>query len=209
MKNIFAIRIAFRTMHTAFLLSLAAALLLACASPAAAQQKEKRKKKDSSITPTDSSNTLIPMSDEQQIDYMLSEVLGAWQIGDVEKLHKDYAEDVSVVNGSWAPPVFGWTNYLAIYQQQRARMQQVRLDRSNTFIKVSGTVAWACYQWDFAGIVDGQPNESQGHTTVVLEKRNNHWVIVHNHTSLVQGAQPVAPASTPTPQPQPEKPPAR
>jgi ketosteroid isomerase-like protein len=207
MKNIFAIRIAVRTMRTAFLLFLAAALLLACASPAAAQQKDKKKKKDS-ITPTDSSGVPIPMSDEKQIDYLLSEMLGAWQIGDVEKLHKDYADDVSIVNGSWAPPIIGWTNYLAIYQQQRARMQQVRLDRSNTFIKVSGTVAWACYQWEFAGVVDGQPNESRGHTTVVLEKRNNHWVIAHNHTSLVETAQPAAPTSTPTPQPQPQKPPA-
>jgi len=25
-------------------------------------------------------------------------------------------------------------------------MKQVRMDRSNTYIKVSGTVAWACYQ---------------------------------------------------------------
>jgi len=86
------------------------------------------------------------------------------------------------VNGSWAPPIIGWTNYLAIYQQQRARMQQVRMDRSNTYIKVSGTVGWACYQWDFEGIVDGQKTGSQGQTTVVLEKRNNHWVIVLNHT---------------------------
>ncbi len=206
MKKYFATRFSCQTIHTVFLFLLAAALFLTCVSPAAAQ-KEKKKKKDNT-PPTDSSNTLIPMLDEQQIDYMLSEMLGAWQMGEIEKLHKDYADDVSIVNGSWAPPIIGWTNYLAIYQQQRARMQQVRLDRSNTYIKVNGTVAWACYQWDFAAVVDGQPTESQGQTTLVLEKRNNHWVIVHNHTSLAAKVPQTAPAAAPSGR-QPAKPTSR
>jgi len=146
------------------------------------------------------------LSDEQQIDYTLSEMLGAWQLGDIEKLHKDYADDVAIVNGSWAPPILGWTNYLAVYQQQRARMQQVRMDRTNTYIKVSGTVGWACYQWDFAAVVDGQPTESQGQATVVLEKRNNHWVIVLNHTSLAPRVPQNIPANAPSVQQQPAKP---
>jgi len=190
-----------------FLLSLASAISLTCVSLAAAQ-KEKKKKPDASQS-TDSSKMLIPLTDEQQIDYTLSEMLGAWQLGDVEKLHKDYADDVVVVNGSWAPPVFGWNNYLAVYQQQHARMERVRMDRSNTYIKVSGTVGWACYQWDFEAIVDGQPMQSQGQTSVVLEKRNNHWVIALNHTSLTPKPPQVAPASAPSGQQEPAKPPSR
>jgi ketosteroid isomerase-like protein len=191
MKKYFAIRFFTRSIHTVLLFFLAAALLLTCVSPAAAQ-KDKKKKKDT--PPPDTSTDVSNLPDEQQIEYMLSEMLGAWQLGDIDRLHKDYADDVSVVNGAWAPPVFSWINYLAVYQQQRTRMQQVRMDRSNTFIKVKGTVAWACYQWDFAALVDGQPTASQGHTTVVLEKRNGHWVIVHNHTSQVPGPPPMAPA---------------
>ncbi len=195
MKRYFLICPAARIFQTTILLLFAAALFLACASPAAAQ-KEKKKKKDTS-PPADASNMMIPLPDEQQIDYMLSDMLGAWQIGDIEKLHKDYADDVSIVNGSWAPPILGWTNYLAVYQEQQARMKQVRMDRSNTYIKVSGTVAWACYQWDFAGVVDGQPSASQGQTTVVLEKRSNRWVIVHNHTSLASAPPSAAPPAKP------------
>jgi ketosteroid isomerase-like protein len=186
------------------LLLLVSAFSLTCVFPAAAQ-KEKKKKTEPAPS-TDSSKTLVSLSDEQQIDYTLSEMLGAWQLGDVEKLHQDYGDDVAVVNGSWAPPVLGWTNYLAIYQQQRARMQQVRMDRFNTYIKVSGPVGWACYQWEFAGVVDGQQTESQGQTTVVLEKRNNHWVIVLNHTSLAARPPQAAPASAPSGPPQPAKP---
>jgi len=170
------------------------ALLLACAGPAAAQ-KEKKKKKNEETGNTDSGKPMIPMGDEQQIDYMISDMLGAWQLGDVEKLHADYGDDVSVVSGIWTPPIIGWKSYLAVYQQQRARMQQVRLDRSNTYIKVNGSFGWACYQWDFSAVVDGQPSAAQGQTTLVVEKRNNRWVIVHNHTSLVTPQQ-AAPANT-------------
>jgi ketosteroid isomerase-like protein len=184
-----------------FLLLAAAVLSLICVSSAAAQKKKKTEPPPS----TDSSKMLVSLSDEQQIDYTLSEMLGAWQLGDVEKLRGDYADDVAIVNGSWAPPIIGWTNYRAVYEQQRARMQQVRMDRTNTYIKVSGTVGWACYQWDFQALVDGQQTVSQGQTTVVLEKRNNHWVIVLNHTSLAPKVPIAAPATAPSPQ-QPAKP---
>jgi len=160
-------------------LSLLLALALCAASPAAAQKKNKN-----APPPADNSSPL-PLPDEQRVDYVISEMLGAWQLADIEKLHKDYADDVIVVNGIYAPPVIGWTNYLATYQQQRARMQRVRLDRANTYIKVDGNVAWACYQWDFSALVDEQMSASQGQTTLVLQKRDGHWLIVLNHTSLV------------------------
>jgi ketosteroid isomerase-like protein len=193
-----------RAAYQFILLLLVSAFSLTCVFPAAAQ-KEKKKKTEPPPS-TDGSKVLNTLTDEQQIDYTLSEMLGAWQLGDVEKLHQDYGDDVAVVNGSWAPPILGWTNYLAIYQQQRARMQQVRMDRFNTYIKVSGTVGWACYQWEFEGVVEGQQTKSQGQTTVVLEKRNNHWVIVLNHTSLAPRPPQATPASTPSGSPQTAKP---
>jgi len=171
-------------------------LTLALAANAAAQKK----KKTEAPPPTPSDNTSA-MPDEQRIDYLISEMLGAWQVGDVDKLHKCIADDISVVNGFWAPPVIGWDNYLAQYKLQRARSQQVRLDRTNTLIRLSGKFAWASYQWDFSAVVDGQPDAAQGQTTLVFEKRGDAWVVVHNHTSLVQASQPVTPANTTPPPP--------
>jgi len=201
MKHYFSAGFAGLTKQTAVALLLGAALFLACAAPAGAQKKKKNE------PPATDTKSVIPMGDEQAIDYTISEMLGAWQLGDVERLHKDYADDVSIVNGVWAPPVFTWTNYLAVYQQQRARMQQVRMDRSNTYIKLSGNFAWACYQWDFSAVVDGQPSAARGQTTLILEKRGDHWLIVHNHTSLPPTSQPIVPASTPQiAPPQPSRP---
>jgi uncharacterized protein (TIGR02246 family) len=192
--------------RTVLSLVLCGTLMLVAVAPAAAQKDKKRK--NETPPPATSNPSLLPMSDEQQIDYMISTMLGAWQIGDVDKLHQAYADDVTIVNGVWAPPVIGWTNFVALYQQQRARMQQVRLDRTNTFLKVDGTVAWACYQWEFTGTVDGQPMRSVGQTTLVMEKRNGRWVIVHNHTSLVPSPQPGVP-TTPGNAPPATQPPSR
>src|SRR5215469_4893107 len=137
------------------LLLLAGVVLLANLPPAAAQKDKKKKKEEAH--PTESLKTVQAMGDDQQIDYLLSEMLGAWQIGDVEKLHSTYADDIAMVSGGWTPPVIGWTNYAPLFQQTRARMQRVRMDRSNTYIRVNGNTGWACYQWDFAADVDGQP----------------------------------------------------
>jgi ketosteroid isomerase-like protein len=182
-------------------LSLILLFSLALASTASAQKK---KKKDDT-SPNPATATILP--DEQRIDNAIGEMLGAWQLGDVEKLHSHYADDVDVVNGMWAPPVVGWPNYLTSYQSQRARAQQVRLDRSNTLIRFapSGNVAWASYQWEFTAVVDGVPASAFGHTTLIFEKRNDNWLVVHNHTSLVQASQAASPA-TPTPAATPPKP---
>ena len=191
-----------RIFHILAVFVACAILISSLASPAVGQ-KDKKKKKDAAAH--SDASPVIPMSDEQQIDYMISTMLGAWQIGDIERLRQTYADDVMTVSGTWAPPVIGWSNYVVLYQQQHARTQRIRMDRSNTYIKVQGALGWACYQWEFAGIVDGQPMNSQGQTTLVIEKRNSHWVIVHNHTSVSQAPMP----ATPTNQPQPVKPPSR
>jgi ketosteroid isomerase-like protein len=185
-----------RTLFRGLSLFLILAFSLALATTAAAQKK---KKKDDTPPPASTDNTTA-MPDEQRIDYLISEMMGAWQVGDIDKLHKCIADDISVVNGFWAPPVIGWDNYLADYKLQRSRIQQVRLDRTNTLIRLAGKFAWASYQWDFSAVVDGQPDTAQGQTTLVFEKRGGDWVVVHNHTSLVQASQPVTPANT-TPAP--------
>jgi ketosteroid isomerase-like protein len=189
-KDPSTIRIATRR---ALFFSLFLLLSLTLASTASAQKKKKK----NDTTPNPPTASILP--DEQRIDNAIGEMLGAWQLGDVEKLHSHYADDVDVVNGMWAPPVVGWPNYLASYQAQRARAQQVRLDRSNTLIRLapSGNTAWASYQWEFTAVVDGVPSSAFGHTTLVFEKRNDNWLIVHNHTSLVQATQAAAPAAQP------------
>lgn len=190
-----------RSLRAPFLIFLCGCVFLLGAMPAAAQRDKNKKKKDTAAA--ESAATTVKLPDEQQIDLLISEMLGAWQLGDIERLHQAYADDVSMVSGAWEPPVVGWSNYLANYQKQHARVQQVRMDRQNTYVRVTGNSAWACYQWDFSGVVDGQQNAARGQTTLVLERRNARWIIVHNHTSLIQAASVPVPAMPPAATPAP------
>jgi len=194
--------------------AIAMLLTLAFAPAMQAQNDKKKKKNEPPKVNNDSANPVVPLSDEQQIDYMLSEYLGAWQLGDIEKLHKEYSDDVSVVTGGWSAPAIGWASYLAMYQQQRSHLQQVRMDRMNTYIKVNGTTAWACYQWEFQALVDGTQKGARGQTTLVLVKKENRWLITHDHTSVAemgnQNQQGVPGIGTPTNTPSPQsKPPGQ
>lgn len=160
----------------------ALALMLAFAPETEAQKKKKNGDKDAAAEAT------ITLPDPQQIEKEISEMLAAWQLGDVEMLKKYHAENVTVVSSAYEPPLQGWESYAQAYQRQRSRMQTVRVDRRNTFIHVKGLVAWAVYQWEMSAVADGAPYGARGHTSLTLEKRGNFWVIAHNHTSIVETA---------------------
>jgi len=162
---------------------------------AAALAQHKPSKKPSKAQKGDT----VTFPDDRAIDMAISEMLAAWQLGDVELLHKYYADDVTMVSGAWEPPLVGWANYLKAYQSQRERLQTPRLDRTNTLIKVRGNLAWAVYQWEFNAVVDAKPYTAHGHTTLILEKQGDRWRILHNHTSIVLETTPAAPAGAPKP----------
>jgi len=168
---------------------LAAAFLFAPAAPTHAQKN----KKDKTPAPAAQQNPLTPVPENHVIDLAISEMLAAWQLGDAERMHKYYADDVLVVSGTWEPPIFSWTNYLPAYKSQHARMGPIRFDRTNTAIKVKENSAWATYQWELSGTVDGAKMSARGNTTLVFEKREGVWLIVLNHTSVAPEGQP-APA---------------
>lgn len=176
-----------------FLLGL---IVLLAAMAAWSGQRKSKEKKDEKVA------TEFRLPDADEINREISEMLGAWQVGDVNSLHNHYADDVSVVSGAYEPPLMGWQNYLAAYQRQRERLGPVRLDRRNTFVNVKGNIAWASYQWEFVATVDGRPTSARGQTTLVLERRGDRWLIVHNHTSEICEPQSPEPAPPPA-QPQP------
>lgn len=173
-----------------------ALLLLAAAAPATAQ-KNKDKRKEPSKTDSSSSvdsRSLLPVPESQMIDRTVGEYLGYWQLGDVDSMHKYCADDLLVVSGAWEPPIVGWDNFLKAYQAQRARVSGGRMDRSNTYIKVNGNSAWATYQFYYAAMLDGKIVEFRGHTTLVLNKHAESWVIVLNHSSVASASEPTSPA---------------
>jgi ketosteroid isomerase-like protein len=175
-------------------LAVLALLSLAAAAPAAAQKNKDKQKQPPKTESSADAKVMPPLPDSQAVDRTVGESLGYWQIGDIDSLHKYYADDVVVVAGDWTPPVIGWDNYVKAYQAQRSRVTGGSMDRINTYIKVDGNSAWATYQFVYVASVDGKPAEFHGHTTLVLNKRGDRWVIVLNHSSIVPDAAPANPA---------------
>jgi len=173
-----------------------ALLLLAAAAPAAAQKNKNKKNAPATADSSSSADakSLLPAPDSQVIDRTVGEYLGYWQLGDVDSMHKYCADDVLVVSGAWEPPVIGWDNYAKAYQAQRAVVTGGHMDRSNIYAKVNGNSAWATYQFYYAATVDGKVVEFRGHTTLVLNKQGDRWVIVLNHSSVVSTTAPTSPA---------------
>ena len=180
----------------AAILALAVALVLAC-QPAAAQKNKKTKTPSS--TPElkeDAVAPPIPKSDADQIDYNIGAMLAAFQLGNVEEMHKYYADTVTFVSGDFSPPVAGWQNYVPLYQRQMAAFQGIQLIRRNTIVFPHGDVAWAMYQWEFIAGYQGKPYTMRGQTTLIFNKAGGNWLIVHNHTSAVESPTPQTATAT-------------
>jgi uncharacterized protein (TIGR02246 family) len=178
--------------HTRSMAVLALAATL-CGAGFVYGQNQKNKKKEAAAEA--SGPSLLP--DNQAVDLLVSQMLGAWQAGDADAMQKFYADDIMVISGAWEPPLMGWANYARAYQTQLARTSGSRLERTNSYNKVIGDTAWVTYQWQFFGSVDGKRTQAFGHTTLVLQRRAGKWLIVLNHTSAIPTDEP--PAETPTP----------
>ena len=123
---------------------IAAMLILAFSSGAWAQKK---KKSTTQMIPRRWQAAARPGSDT--IEHDIGEMLGAFQVGDVEAMHKYYSDNVIFVSAGSGPPVIGWKNYVPQYQAQKAAFQGMQLIRRNTLIFVHQDVSWATYQWEF------------------------------------------------------------
>jgi uncharacterized protein (TIGR02246 family) len=174
------------------ILVLAASL---CGTGLAYGQKQNKKNKKEVAETNVSTTSLMP--DNQAVDLMVSQMLGAWQAGDADGMRKFYADDVMMISGAWEPPLIGWANYARAYQAQFARTSGCRLERINSYTKVMGDTAVVTYQWQFLGNVDGKNTQAFGHTTLMLEKRLGNWLITLNHTSAIPTDDPSTSAPVP------------
>jgi len=179
----------------------AAILLAAFCCQAAAAQKNKKDKSKPDAKDDASGLPAVQGSDAEQIDHAIGEMLAAFQLGDVDKMHQYYADNVTFVSGAWEPPIVGWQNYVPSYQRQSAAFKGIQLVRRNTIIFPHGDVAWAMYQWEFMALWNGNPYQLRGQTTLIFNKIGGNWLIVHNHTSEVPSSAGQAPATTAAPAP--------
>ena len=135
---------------------------------------------------TESADTRPP---EARVKEVLDDYVKAWKAGDVDMMSKIWANDEDVVViGTDAPErLIGWETLHKTYVKLFDIMKDTDIAVRNQKIKVSksGTVAWYSQNITMNFIANGQPASVPNiRLTGVLEKRNNHWVLVQNHSSL-------------------------
>jgi ketosteroid isomerase-like protein len=179
------------------------ALILLLSSGVWAQKNKKNQPAPDQPLPS------MPMTPNDQIEHNIGEMLAAQQLGNLELMHKYYADSATFVSSDYGPPIVGWKNWADGYERQKAAFQQMQIVRRNTFIYIHADVAWATYQWDFSAMLaTGKGYDARGQTTLVFTKVGNDWLVVHNHTAVDCGslapaeAVPVTPATPAQPKPQ-------
>ncbi|MGH9805582.1 MAG: YybH family protein [Candidatus Acidiferrales bacterium] len=140
-------------------------------------------------------------ADEVKIEAVIESVIEAHRNGDVNSMGRYYASDVRFVPADFNPPIQGWAAVAERYRQAFSQLSGVELVRENTRIERRGKIAWAVYQWRFAGVAGNQTMGALGHTTLILEMRGRDWIIDINHTSALP-----APPETAPPTPASERP---
>lgn len=129
----------------------------------------------------------------------LQQVMNAWSTMDPDNAAKYYAKDADLVFFDVTPLQYrGWDEYYVGVKKLFANYQEFNLRlRDDAQVHFRGDFAYATAIWDAYGTLkDGAKQELPLRWTVILERRNGDWMVVHEHVS----------APLPEPGPSPSKP---
>lgn len=187
---------------------LIAVLLLAgaAAAPVSFAQTKTTKKRP----PRAAAEQQAPLTDQEAGDQLrkrLQDVMNAWSMLDPDAAAKYYAKDADVVFFEPNALEFkGWDAYYLGMKKLFGNYQNlsIRLN-DDASVHFKGDLAYATATWNLEGTRSDNTKEQMDlRWTVILERRNSEWVVVHEHVSapLTSATPPPSKAQAP----QPEKP---
>jgi len=149
-----------------------------------------------------------PASDAEsgeQLRKRLQQVMNAWSTMDPDNAAKYYAKDADLVFFDLLPLQYkGWDEYYLGAKKLFANYQELNIRlREDAQVQWKGDFAYATAIWDIhAVLADGSKHDLAVRWTVILERRNSDWLVVHEHVSAPlpdpaakpKAAQPAPPA---------------
>jgi uncharacterized protein (TIGR02246 family) len=174
---------------------LLAGLLLV--SVAAAQNSTRTRKTSRPAAPA-------PATDADSADKLrkrLQQVMNAWSAMDPDAAARFYAKDADLVFFDLTPLQYqGWDEYYLGAKKLFANYTELNIRlRDDAHVHFRGDMAYATAIWDvFAQLADGSRQELALRWTVILERRDGEWLVVHEHVSAPL---PEAPPKPSKPQP--------
>lgn len=119
---------------------------------------------------------------ESQVRDVVRALFAAVERGDTAALDSLYSQDVTVMEGAGMDR--GWAAYRdhhLLPELKQFRNFQYR--PSDIESHASGDHAWAIFRYSIRAQVGERSVDSVGRGTVILERRNGRWVVVHTHTA--------------------------
>ncbi|HSE50065.1 MAG TPA: SgcJ/EcaC family oxidoreductase [Terriglobales bacterium] len=145
-----------------------------------------------------------PAADADSADQLrkrLQQVMNAWSAMDPDAAARFYAKDADLVFFDLTPLQYkGWDEYYLGTKKLFANYTELNIRlRDDAHVHFRGDMAYATAIWDvFAQLADGSKQELALRWTVILERRDGEWLVVHEHVSAPL---PDAPPKPSRPQP--------
>jgi len=137
---------------------------------------------------------------EQQLTKLMREVMSSWDALDANAAAPYYAKDPGLVFYDISPMKFtGWTEYYKGVGKEYAdyKSYQIVLANDAQAHLVGDSFAWGTATWKGHAVKkDNSVETSEGRWTVLFEKRNGKWLVVHEHISSVTPPTPLAGAKS-------------
>ena len=125
-----------------------------------------------------------PEADSVAVRLAMEAVAGAYESGDLAAFDSLFHESVTVLDGGRVS--LGRADYLAdVLAPQIGSLHDRGCRLDDIRVRLARNTAWATYRFVLAGKQDGERVETHGVGTMVLQKFQGRWQIVHVHTSSV------------------------
>jgi ketosteroid isomerase-like protein len=130
----------------------------------------------------------------------LQSVLDAWSSMDMSKPAALYSHDAGVLYFDVAPRKYsGWDEYAKGTAEMFKSMKSISFKlNDDAQVHSVGNLAWSAATVDGVAVMgDGSKMDLPARWTSVWERRNNQWIIVHDHFSAPLPEPAAAPAPAP------------
>lgn len=126
-------------------------------------------------------------SEEQAIRTTIARSAEGWSTLNPDTNDPYYTSSDQAVFFDVAPMEYiGWKSYKEGFKKAFANFQDFKLTLNNDLaVHRRGNISWATTTWKADGhLKDGKVAHLEGRATLVLEKREGKWKIVHEHYSV-------------------------
>ncbi len=104
--------------------------------------------------------------------------------GDLAALDKIWSNDASVLVFENGGVNEGWENYRNKHLAPELKsFRDLKYSVSDIAVKTNKKLAWATYKYTLAADFNKRKIETGGVGTMIFEKKDGKWLIVHSHTS--------------------------